>query len=180
MVNPTIKRRARTPARPTQRWLRRVGRALRLAALRQWAARQLWRLLAAGRALGRAAGRAALMSARALYRHLLEPALCLACILGGAFLTMLLPVSLWAWVGVAGAALPALTEFPLASLPSQEAALRALVSAFALAVRVFATGGYQRWQATPAPLLARMLIACHEGLIWPRSWFRPRRRPAAQ
>jgi hypothetical protein len=110
---------------------------------------------------------------------LLPPTVCLLAIYAGVGLSMLLPASMWSWL-----ALPALvqltgvpvTAFPLADLPEQAALLRGLLAAIPLAVRVFAVGGYEGWRASHEALGARLIYACHAGVIWPRAWWRGARR----
>lgn len=117
-----------------------------------------------------------------VWHELIPPVACLLAIYAGVCLTVLLPASMWAWF-----ALPVVAQltgapvvaFPLAELPDQVILIRALLTAIPLAVRVFATGGYQEWKESREALGARLLYACHAGIIWPRAWWRGARHAPA-
>lgn len=168
--------RKRRPRRATA-WLRRHWRALMSpsgVAQRAlfWMTHSLGKLI---RWLWSAICRAA----RWAWCDLVPPVSCLLAIYVGVCLSMLLPASMWSWL-----ALPALaqftgasvTAFPLADLPEQAALVRGLLAAIPLAVRVFATGGYEGWKASQDALGARLLYACHAGIVWPKAWWRGARR----
>ena len=117
-------------------------------------------------------------------KEFLPSVFCLLAIYVGVCLSLLLPASMWAWLAVPAlaqlASLP-VTTFPLAELPNVDTLSRALLAAIPLAIRVFATGSYQEWNKSPEALGARLLFACHCGIIWPKSWWRGARSvPNAQ
>jgi hypothetical protein len=116
---------------------------------------------------------------RWLYLHIGSPVLCFVCIYLGVMLTLSLPVSMWTWLIMPVITnLPAdiPTSFPLATLPTQETLVRAMLSGLPIAVVVFRRT-YAEWKSSAELLVAKMLYACHAGVTWAVAWFRRRAEP---
>ena len=101
--------------------------------------------------------------------HIGAPALCFVCIYLGVMSTLALPAALWSGL-LPRLGVPALLDFPLASLPDPASISGALLTAIPLALAVFKRH-HLSWCVSPDPLLARMLFAAYAGVSWPSAWF---------
>ncbi len=127
---------------------------MRISTFMRWSIKQLWCI------------------SRSTYWYLskefLPSMLCLVASYIGVCLSFILPASMWAWLAIPAlaqfASIP-VTTFPLAELPSMDSLARALLAAIPLAIRVFATGSYKQWNKSSETLGARLLFACHSGII---------------
>jgi hypothetical protein len=112
-----------------------------------------------------------------VFCQLVGPTACFGCVYAGVVLTVLLPSALW--LSFAGpllgngpsAVMQSLTGFPVVDIPSADVLEKAMYAALPIAVRVYAARAYRKWAAADEPLVARLLYACHEGVIWPGAWW---------